>query len=117
MIAAATTSPEADEDEDEELELYAQAALEWPPSRLSPVQVRRLNAYPTSGQKLLGERLAATIELLTHADNGRYSLELYTTENSDPARVERFLTRARDLVPLDELFERLLGAGPPSETR
>jgi type II secretory pathway predicted ATPase ExeA len=110
-VAAAVPSPEIDEDEEEEIELYAQAALEWPPSHLSPGQVRRLNAYPTAGQKLLGERLAATIELLTHADNGRYSLELYTTDNSDPARVERFLTRARDLVPLDEMFVIPLAAG------
>jgi len=107
IVAAAKPSAqpsEMDEDEEEEIELYAQAALEWPPSHLSPGQVRRLNTYPTSGQKLLGERLAATVELLTHADNDRYSLELYTTDKSDPARVERFLTRARDLVPLDEMF-------------
>ncbi|OAI50336.1 hypothetical protein AYO46_02515 [Betaproteobacteria bacterium SCGC AG-212-J23] len=102
--AVAVASAEEQEDEEEEMELYAQAALEWPPSHLSPAQVRRLNAYPTLGQKLLGDRLAATIELLTHADNGRYSLELYTSDNSDPARIERFLTRARDLVPLEDLF-------------
>jgi type II secretory pathway predicted ATPase ExeA len=109
VTVAAAPSPEPDEDEEEELELYAQAALEWPSSRLSPAQVRRLSAYSASGQKLVGERLAATIEVLTHADNDRYSLELYTTDNSDPARVERFLTRARDLVPLDQMFIIPLG--------
>src|SRR5204863_2934407 len=100
VLAAAAAS--ANDDDDEELELYAQAALEWPPARLAPSQVRRLNAYSSSGQKLLAERLAATVELLAHADDRHYALELYTTDNSDPARVERFLTRARDLVPLDE---------------
>ena len=108
LAVAAAPSPAApspdEEDEDEELELYAQAALEWPPTRLSPGQVRRLNAYPAAGQKLLGERLAATVELLARAADKDYALELYTTENSEPARVERFLTRARDLVPLDDLF-------------
>jgi type II secretory pathway predicted ATPase ExeA len=106
VVAAAA---EDQEDEDEELELYAQAALEWPPSHLTPAQVRRLSAYSASGQKLVGERLAATIEVLTHADNDRYSLELYATDNSDPARVERFLTRARDLVPLEQMFIIPLG--------
>jgi len=104
--AAVAAAPAAtdEEDEDEELELYAQVALEWPPTRLAPGQVRRLHAYPTNGQRLLAERLAATVELLARADDRHYALELYTTENSDPARIERFLTRARDLVPLDEVF-------------
>jgi type II secretory pathway predicted ATPase ExeA len=107
--AVVVAAAEDQEDEDEELELYAQAALEWPPSHLTPAQVRRLSAYSASGQKLVGERLAATIEVLTHADNDRYSLELYATDNSDPARVERFLTRARDLVPLEQMFIIPLG--------
>lgn len=100
MLAAS----ELDEDEDEELELYAQAALEWPPAQLTPSQVRRLSAYPTGGQKLLSERLSATVQLLARADGEHYTLELFTTENSDPARAERFLMRARDLVRLDEVF-------------
>ena len=91
------------------LEDAQRLAREWPPSHLTPAQVRRLSAYSASGQKLVGERLAATIEVLTHADNDRYSLELYTTDNSDPARVERFLTRARDLVPLEQMFIIPLG--------
>ena len=103
VVAVAPAATE-EEDEDEELELYAQVALEWPPTRLAPAQVRRLHGYPASGQKLLAERLAATVELLARADDRHYALELYTTENSDPARIERFLTRARDLVPLEEVF-------------
>ena len=104
VVVAAAPSADEQADEEEELELYAQAALAWPPARLAPAQVRRLNAYPAAGQKLLGERLSATVELLARADDGHYALELYTTENSDPARIERFLTRASDLVRLDEMF-------------
>ena len=33
-----------------------------------------------------------------------YSIELFITENSDPARMERFLQRAREYLPLRELF-------------
>jgi type II secretory pathway predicted ATPase ExeA/septal ring-binding cell division protein DamX len=103
VVAAAPSTDEAEDDE-EEIELYAQAALEWPPTHLAPSQVRRLNAYSARGQKLLSERISATVELLARADDDHYALELYTTDNSDPARIDRFLTRARDLVPLKELF-------------
>ena len=116
VAALAATPAREDEDEEEELELYAQAALEWPPTRLSPSQVRRLNAYPGGGQKLLAQRLAATVELLARADDRHYALELYTTDNSDPARVERFLTRARDLVPLGELYVIPLSKGGGSNS-
>jgi septal ring-binding cell division protein DamX len=47
--------------------------------------------------------IAATQEALARAPDSSYSLELFTAENSDPARMERFLLRARDLVPLEGL--------------
>jgi septal ring-binding cell division protein DamX len=73
--------------------------------------VRRLNGYPAAGQKLLADRLAATVEVLARTADERYALELYTTDNSDPARIERFLIRARDLVPLRDLFVIPLATG------
>jgi type II secretory pathway predicted ATPase ExeA len=72
--------------------------------RLSAEQERRLAGYTAAGQRLLGERLAAAHTLLERADDERYTLELFFTENTDPARMERFLLRARDLVPLEELY-------------
>jgi type II secretory pathway predicted ATPase ExeA len=111
VVVAAAPSADEEEDEEDELELYAQAALEWPPTHLSPGQVRRLNGYPAAGQKLLADRLAATVEVLARTADERYALELYTTDNSDPARIERFLIRARDLVPLGDLFVIPLATG------
>jgi type II secretory pathway predicted ATPase ExeA len=67
-------------------------------------QVVRLAGYGAGRNPLLQERLEATIARLETEPDARYSLELYISENSDPARVERFLMRARDLVPLEELF-------------
>ena len=67
-------------------------------------QIVRLGGYSAGRNPLLQARLEATRERLETEPDGRYSLELYITENSDPARVERFLMRARDLLPLDELF-------------
>lgn len=71
---------------------------------LSAEQERRLAGYSPAGQRLLAGRLAASRERLERADDERYALELYFTDHSDPARMERFLLRARDLVPLEELM-------------
>ena len=65
---------------------------------------RTFAGYSAAGQKLLAERLAASRELLERADDDRYALELFITENTDPVRMERFLLRAREIVPLDALF-------------
>ena len=65
---------------------------------------RRFASYSPHGQKLLGARLDAARELLAGAPGDRYSLELFWTENTDPARMERFLRRAADLVPLASVY-------------
>jgi len=76
-----------------------------PPARaLSPEQARRLEGYSTAGHRLLSERVSATRGVLERAPDEGYSIELFVTDNSDPARMERFLLRARELVPLEELF-------------
>lgn len=74
-----------------------------PPPLLAEAQLRRLLAYATAGNRLLQERIGATREALERTPDASYSLELFTAENSDPARMERFLVRARDMVPLEEL--------------
>jgi hypothetical protein len=75
-----------------------------PEPQLTEEQQRRLDGYSPAGQRLLTERLAATREMLERADDQGYALELYVTENTDPARMERFLLRARELVPLEDLY-------------
>ena len=75
-----------------------------PARRLNAEQEQRLAGYSPAGQRLLAGRLSASRERLEQADDERYALELYVTDNSDPARMERFLLRARDLVPLDEVM-------------
>jgi type II secretory pathway predicted ATPase ExeA len=74
-----------------------------PHSRISEAQASRLAAYSAGRQKLLGERITAASELLARAPDGSYAIELFITENTDPARMERFLLRARDLVRLEDL--------------
>ena len=75
-----------------------------PPALLQGDQLTRLAGYSAGRNPLLRARLEATRVRLEAEPDGRYSIDLYISDNSDPARVERFLMRARDLVPLDEVF-------------
>ncbi len=95
---------DAELDLQEDAEAIAAAAAEEAPPLLTQNQRRRLQAYSTAGQKLLSARLAATRELLDRAPDDGYAIELFVTENPEPARMERFLLRARDMVPLSEVF-------------
>jgi type II secretory pathway predicted ATPase ExeA len=82
----------------------AQTPAQPAPSLLAPEQLRRLEGYNAGRNPLLRERIAATREKLASEPDGSYSIELFVSENSDAARMERFLVRARDLVPLQELY-------------
>jgi type II secretory pathway predicted ATPase ExeA len=75
-----------------------------PPTHLTESQLRRLAGYSGSGQPLLASRISATRDVLERAPDERYAIELFITDNPDPARMERFLQRAREMVPLGELF-------------
>jgi type II secretory pathway predicted ATPase ExeA len=71
---------------------------------LAPEQIRRITGYSPGSQRLLAERIAATREVLERSPDAHYALELFVTEKTEPARMERFLRRARDMVPLEDLF-------------
>jgi MSHA biogenesis protein MshM len=107
---AAVASPgnaeelEAELDVQDEADAIAETEAGPAEALLSQSQRRRLQSYATGGFKLLTERIAATRELLEQAPDQNYALELFVTDNPDPARMERFLIRARDLVPLSEVF-------------
>jgi len=75
-----------------------------PPALLQREQLTRLAGYSSGRNPLLRARLEATRARLEAEPDERYSIDLYISDNSDPARVERFLMRARDLVPLEEVF-------------
>jgi MSHA biogenesis protein MshM len=71
---------------------------------LAPEQLHRLEGYNAGRNPLLRERLAAAREKLASEPDGGYSIELFVAENSDAARMERFLLRARELVPLAQVY-------------
>jgi len=84
--------------------LMARVESQGVPARLLPEQIERMEAYDTRGMRLLGERIAATREALQTAPDDAVCIELYLTLNTDPARIERFLIRARGLATLDEMY-------------
>jgi len=75
-----------------------------PEPQLSAEQMRRLAGYSAASQPLLAARLAATLGLLQRAADERFAIELFITENTDPARMEGFLARAKQMVLLEELY-------------
>jgi MSHA biogenesis protein MshM len=84
------------------------APPEKPPAPPLPLltaeQLRRFDGYVPRRNPTLRDRLAATRERLSSEPGGSYSIELFVAENSDPDRTERFLVRARDLVPISEVY-------------
>ena len=75
-----------------------------PEKLLSESQAGRFAKYSQGGQPLLTERITATQERLDRVPDERYAIELFVTDNTDPVRMERFLIRARDVVPLEEVL-------------
>jgi len=75
-----------------------------PASLLQREHLARLAGYSAARYPLLSARLEATRARLDTEPDSHYSVELYLSDNSDPARVERFLIRARDLVPLEQVY-------------
>lgn len=71
---------------------------------LSDAQERRIAGFAVANRSLLSERIAAALERLRREPDESYCVELFVTENSDPARLERFLMRARALLPLEDLY-------------
>ena len=53
---------------------------------------------------LLQQRLAATKEMLAHVDKNNISIQLFYTQDAKPTRMEGFLSRAKNLGKLSEIY-------------
>jgi hypothetical protein len=82
-----------------------------PVSRLEREQILRLAGYAPGRNPLLSASLASARERLDTEPDEHYSIELYLSDNSSPARVERFLMRARELLPLENMLMVPLESG------
>ena len=78
----------------------------------APSRQRRLAGYSPAAQRLLAERARAPArERLERADDERYAHRAVRHRQQRSARMERFLLRARDLVPLEEVMVIPVAAG------
>ena len=84
---------------------------ETPERRLGPAQRRHIERYASAGHKLVQARIAHAIERLEAEPDGHHSIELFVSDNSDPARIERFLVRAGDLVEVADLLVIPIASG------
>lgn len=73
-------------------------------SRLDAEALKRFAAYKTGRNPMLRTRIDATRERLEREPDESYSIELFATDNSDPARIERFLARAREIVSVENIY-------------
>ena len=78
---------------------------------------RRVEAYRVGNYNILKQRIAATLEKLEQVPDARFSIELFVTGNSDPARMQRFLIRARALVPIEDVYVMPQALGENYEIR
>jgi MSHA biogenesis protein MshM len=70
----------------------------------SPASVASFPELALEGYALLGQRVAAARELLGTRPEESYSVQLFLTNDIRPARMERFLRRARELIDLDRIY-------------
>ena len=84
--------------------LLVQVQDKLPAPLLAAEQIRRLEGYATGRNPMLRERIAGAREKLEREPDTAFSIELFVAENSDAARTERFLARARELVQLSDVY-------------
>jgi type II secretory pathway predicted ATPase ExeA len=79
-------------------------ATPQPPPRKSVAQVETKPIASVSEQSLLQQRLSATQTILSAAEHGKFSIQLFYTDDIRPERMERFLIRAQKLGKLAEIY-------------
>jgi len=73
-----------------------------PPAQVATATVGKNKSGPPP--TLLQQRLTATQEVLAKRDGNNASIQLFYTEDTQPARMERFLMRANNLGKLSEIY-------------
>jgi septal ring-binding cell division protein DamX len=89
--------------------LASTTASGTPPETAPPLNVnlaldQSLSITVPEKGTLLQQRLAATKSMLHQIGKGGVSIQLFHTESTSPARIERFLSRAKGIDKLPEIF-------------
>jgi MSHA biogenesis protein MshM len=81
-----------------------------PSTQGNPARVEQQNAKSNiagvrlAEYALLEQRVEETRNIIASTDAGFFTVQLFTTNNVQPDRMERFLTRARGLIDLSNLY-------------
>ena len=67
--------------------------------------------------ELLKQRVEETMKTVAKADKNFYTVQLFATNNVQPDRMERFLTRARGLIDLSNLYVHTVKDGEQAKFR
>jgi septal ring-binding cell division protein DamX len=62
------------------------------------------NQETVVSESLLQQRLTATKDMFAHTNKTGFSIQLYYTDDPRPIRIERFLSRAKSLGKLSEIY-------------
>jgi septal ring-binding cell division protein DamX len=57
-----------------------------------------------AGYELLEQRIGATAKARSAPNGDAYTVQLFATDNVQPDKMERFLSRARSLIDLSDLY-------------
>jgi septal ring-binding cell division protein DamX len=57
-----------------------------------------------AGYELLEQRIGATAKARSAPNRDAYTIQLFATDNVQPDRMERFLSRARSMIDLSDLY-------------
>lgn len=70
-----------------------------------------------TGFKLLEQQVESTMKTMETVNGNQYTIQLFSTENIQPDRMERFLIRARNLVDLSSLYVHVVRNGDKAKFR
>jgi hypothetical protein len=94
-----------------------------PDDQVAPVAVQSgtgklsIGGVKLAGFKLLEQRVESTVKTMEAVDGDQYTIQLFSTENIQPDRMERFLIRAQNLVDLSNLYVHVVKNGETAKFR
>ncbi len=77
----------------------------------------RIPGVRLDGYKLLERRLEETMKTMSAVDKNQYTIQLFSTDNVQPDRMQRFLIRAEKLIDLSDLYVHPVNNGDKARFR
>jgi MSHA biogenesis protein MshM len=116
-----STPPVAVVPSDAATETQAHVLIPTPAKPVAPLAQQStttsIGGVKLAGFGLLEQRVEATAKAMVATNGGVYTIQLFATDNVQPDRMERFLSRARSLVDLSDLYVHPVTNGGKAQFR